>query len=57
MDKIVNYIVVTQGWSGRKVTECETEEEAWKAYSDCSLGALRSVTSPTGKDVYKFIPY
>lgn len=53
----VNYVVTTQGWSGRKVTECETEEQAWKALGDCSFGALANVSSPTGKDVSQFVPY
>ena len=55
--KIINYIVTTQGWSGKKVTECETEGEARKALSNCSLGSLVNVTSPTGKDVSQFVPY
>lgn len=54
--KTINYVVVTQGWSGKKVTECETEDEAWKAISNCSFGALVSVSSPTGKSVSQFIP-
>lgn len=56
-DDIVNYIVTTQGFSGRKVTICQTIEEVQEALCDCSLGALTSVSSPIGKDVSKFIPY
>ena len=56
-DKTINYIVTTQGWSGKKVTECETEDEARKALGDCSFGALVNVSSPTGKDVRQFVPY
>lgn len=55
--RTVNYVVTTQGWSGKKVTECETEEEAWEALADCSLGALTSVSSPTGKNISQFIPF
>lgn len=55
--KTINYIVTTKGWSGKKVTECETEVEAWEALHDCSFGALTSVTSPTGKDVNQFVPF
>lgn len=55
--KTINYIVTTQGWSGKKVTECETEDEAWKALSDCSLGALTNVFSPTGKSIRQFVPF
>ena len=55
--KMVNYIVTTQGFSGKKITECETEQEAWKALDDCSFGALTDVSSPTGKDVSEFVPY
>lgn len=55
--KTINYVVTTQGWSGKKVTECETEDEAWKALTDCSFGSLTNVSSPTGKNVNKFIPY
>lgn len=54
---MVNYIVTTQGWSGHKVTECETEDEAWVALGDCSIGALTEVYSPTGMDVSQFIPF
>ena len=54
---IVNYIVKTQGWSGTKITECETEDEVWAAMSDCSLGALFTVESPTGMSVDQFIPF
>lgn len=53
----VNYIVETQGFSGHKITGCATLEEAHIAFSNCSLGALRSVTSPTGQDVSDFIPF
>lgn len=53
----INYIVTTQGWSGKKVTKCNTEEEAWVALGDCSIGALTEVDSPTGKDVSMFVPY
>lgn len=55
--KTINYIVTTQGWSGKKVTECETEHEARKALSACSIGALTNVSSPTGKSVSKFTPF
>lgn len=55
-EKTVNYVVTTQGWSGKKVTECETEDEAWKAISNCSFGSLVNVSSPTGKSVSQFIP-
>ena len=55
--KTINYVVTTKGWSGKKVTECETEDEAWKALIDCSFGSLSSVSSPTGKSVTKFIPF
>jgi hypothetical protein len=55
--KIINYIVTTQGWSGKKVTECETEDEAWKALGKCSIGSLVYVTSPTGKSVSQFTPF
>jgi len=55
--KTINYVVTTQGWSGKKVTECETEDEAWKALGDCSLGALVNVSSPTGKSVSQFVPF
>ena len=55
--KTVNYVVTTQGWSGKKVTECETEEEARNALDDCSFGALTNVSSPTGKDVSQFVPF
>ena len=56
-DKIVNYIVTTQGFSGKKITNCETIEEAYTALGDCSMGALTDVSSPTGKSVSEFIPY
>lgn len=55
--KTVNYTVTTRGWSGKEVTECETEDEAWEALHDCSFGALTNVTSPTGKDVSQFVPF
>lgn len=55
--KTINYVVTTQGWSGKKVTECETEDEAWKALGDCSFGSLTNVSSPTGKSVSQFVPY
>lgn len=55
--KTVHYVVTTQGWSGKKVTECETEEQAWEALGDCSFGALTDVSSPTGKDVSHFVPF
>lgn len=55
--KQVNYVVTTQGWSGNKVTECESEADVWKALGDCSFGALTNLSSPTGKNVNKFIPY
>lgn len=55
--KTVQYVVTTQGWSGKKVTECETEDEAWKALSNCSLGSLVNVSSPTGKSVGQFVPF
>ena len=57
MKKQINYIVKTQGWSGIKVTECETVAEARKALGDCSFGALTSVRSPTGKDISQFVPF
>jgi len=53
----INYVVSTQGWSGKKVTECETEDEVWKALGDCSFGSLTNVSSPTGKSVSQFVPY
>ena len=37
---IVNYIVTTQGFSGKKVTECETKAQVNTALGDCSFGAL-----------------
>lgn len=52
---MINYIVVTQGWSGKKITECETVAEVWDALGNCSLGALTNVQSPTGKDTTDFI--
>lgn len=55
--KTINYVVTTQGWSGKKVTECETEAEVWKALGNCSIGALRTVSSPTGKSVSQFTPF
>lgn len=55
--KTINYVVTTQGWSGKKVTKCETEYEARKALGDCSFGALTDVSSPTGKDVSQFVPF
>lgn len=55
--KTINYIVTTQGWSGKKVTECETGEQAWKALGDCSFGALTNVSSPTGRSVSQFVPF
>lgn len=55
--KTVNYVVTTQGWSGKKVTECSTQDEVWEALAECSLGALTNVTSPTGKSVSQFIPF
>lgn len=55
--KTINYVVTTQGWSGKKVTECETEEQAWKALGDCSFGALTNISSPTGKSVNQFVPF
>ena len=54
---VVNYIVTTQGFSGKKVTECETIEQVNRAFGDCSFGALKSVSSPTGKDVDDWIPF
>ena len=54
---IVNYVVTTKGFSGTKVTYCTTEEQVYKALSNCSIGALASVTSPTGKSVTNFVPY
>lgn len=57
MSDIVNYVVTTQGWSGKKVTECETVEQAWHALGDCSVGAITSVQSPTGKDVRELIEF
>lgn len=56
-NKTVNYVVTTQGWSGKKVTKCNTEDEAWKALADCSFGALTNVSSPTGKSVSQFVPF
>jgi len=55
--KTANYIVTTQGFSGKKITYCETIEEAETALSDCSIGALTDVYSPTGKDVSVFVPF
>ena len=55
--KTINYIVTTKGWSGKKVTECETEGEAREALGNCSFGALTSVSSPTGKDTSQFVPF
>lgn len=55
--KEVNYIVTTQGWSGKKVTPCNTKSEVWVALDDCSLGALTSVSSPTGKTTSDFVPF
>jgi hypothetical protein len=52
-----NYIVRTQGFSGIKVTRCETVREAWYAVGDCSFGALYEVWSETGKDCTEFIPF
>lgn len=56
-NKTINYIVTTKGWAGKKVTECETEDEAWKAIGNCSFGSLVTVSSPTGKSVNQFIPF
>lgn len=56
-EKVVNYIVTTQGWSGKKVTECTTKEEVNYALGDCSFGALTDVQSPTGLDVTEWIPF
>lgn len=53
----VNYIVETRGFSGIKITECETEKEVWDAIGRASFGALYSVKSPNGKDVSQFIPF
>ena len=53
----INYLVTTQGFSGYKETGCATIEEARIAFGNCSMGALRSVTSPTGLDVSRFIPF
>ena len=55
--KTNTYEVTSQGWSGKKVTECETEDEVWKALGDCSFGALTNVSSPSGKDVSQFVPF
>ena len=52
-----NYIVTTQGWSGRKVTECETVDECWDAIGAASFGSLYEVNSPVGLDVSNFIPF
>lgn len=56
-DTIANYIVTTQGWSGKDVTECQTEDECWKAIGQASFGALYSVRSPIGLPVGQFVPY
>ena len=53
----INYLVITQGFSGYKETGCATLEEVSKAMGDCSMGALVRVTSPMGFDVSDFIPY
>ena len=56
--KVVNYIVTTQCWNyGKRVTECTTVEEAWDAVGARSFGGLYDVSSPTGLDVYDFVPY
>lgn len=54
---MINYIVTTQGWGGKKVTECETIKEVNAALVDCSFGALTEVESPTGLPVDEFIPF
>ena len=56
-NKTINYVVSTQGWRGKKVTECETEDEVWAALSNCGIGSLTNVSSPTGKSVDKFVPF
>lgn len=55
--KTVHYVVTTWGRLGEKVTECETEDEAWEALDDLSFGELKYVSSPTGKDVSQFVPF
>ena len=55
--KTINYVVTTRGRLGEKVTECETEDEAWEALDDRSFGALKYVSSPTGKSVIQFVPF
>jgi hypothetical protein len=53
----VNYVVKTQDWSGKQVTECETEQQVWNAIGSASFGALYEVSSPTGLSCDKFIPF
>ena len=53
----INYIVTTQGFNGKKITECETKKEALEALTDCSIGALTNISSTTNKDISEFIPY
>ena len=57
MSDEINYIVTTEGWSGKKVTECRDEVEVWEAIGEASFGALYYVESPTGRDTSEFIPF
>lgn len=52
-----NYIVTTQGWSGVKVTKCNTPSEVWDAIGRASFGALYEVKSPAGLDTGEFVPF
>lgn len=50
----INYIVKTSGFNGNKIFECESENEVWEAIgTDWSY----EVSSPTNKDISKFIPF
>lgn len=54
---VSNYVVTTQGWTGKHVTHCETEDEVWEALGKASFGAMYSVTSPKGLPTDQFIPF
>jgi len=50
-----NYIVTSYHCYGAKETPCNTEEEVLTAIKDAELGLIYQVTSPTGKDVSRFV--
>lgn len=54
---IPNYIVTTQGWSGREVTECFTVKEVWAAKGRMSFGGKWNVSSPANKPLYMFVTF